>query len=89
MLTSRKRMEIHEARCFHNPARRACQTCANYAMDSETVYTPHHGGDPGSADYEIEMPYCEADETIDLTTGPRCDCPMWSNDKAQISSEAR
>jgi hypothetical protein len=28
--TSRKRMEFHEARCFHNPARRACQTCANF-----------------------------------------------------------
>jgi len=77
--TSRKRMEFHEARCFRNPARKACQTCAHHEMDSETVYNPDHGGNPGSTDYEVQIPYCDADETIDLRKGPRCDCPLWSN----------
>jgi len=81
--TSRKRMEFHESRCFRNPARKACQTCVHHARYRETVYNPYHGGNPGSTDYEVSIPYCEADETIDLKTGPRCDCPLWSNEKGQ------
>jgi hypothetical protein len=29
-LTSKKRMEDHESRCFHNPDKRACITCKHF-----------------------------------------------------------
>jgi len=82
--TNRKRMVSHEARCFRNPDRRACQTCSNHTTEYETVYNPNHGGDPGSTDYDVKVPYCNADDTIDLRQGPRCDCPLWSNAAADL-----
>ena len=62
--TSRKRMEFHEARCFRNPARRACQTCKHLVRDGS---------------YEDGFYWqCGADDVIDLQdSGMRCDCPKW------------
>lgn len=75
--TSKLRMAKHEAICFHNPVRRACQTCAHLGRDSNTIYNPYHGGDPGSTDYEQEFSYCEVREDVDLTKRLVCDCPSW------------
>lgn len=83
-MTSRKSMEIHEAQCFHNPAKRACITCGNFGEESETVYDRHHGGDPGSSDYDIKIPYCEAGmELYDREKGAKLkhDCEKWREAK--------
>ncbi len=48
----------HEKQCFANPDTKACRTCINYEQWEETVYNPHHGGDPGSTDYEIKRSWC-------------------------------
>ena len=74
--TKRKAMEEHEARCYHNPLRRACQSCANFTHEMLTVYNPDHGGDPGSTDYDVKVNYCAAE--IDITKTLQCDCPLWS-----------
>lgn len=78
VITSRARMVAHELRCFHNPDRRACQTCANYGRYSHTVYNRDHGGNPGSTDYDVWRRYCEADETMNPANGLRCDCQRWA-----------
>lgn len=72
--TSRKRMEFHEARCFRNPARKACQTCANFKTDwDDDGYPAHMGG------RSWKIRYCEADNKIDLADKLHSDCPLWSN----------
>lgn len=41
----------------------------------ETIYNPYHGGDPGSADYEVYVIYCDAEEvTLDEV---RYNCPIY------------
>lgn len=77
--TVRKRMEAHEAICFHNPARRACQTCLHFKTDSETIYNPYHGGDPGSTDYESKFHYCDAREDVDLVEKLVYNCSFWTS----------
>ncbi len=52
----------HEKQCFANPDTKACRTCKHYEEYEETVYNPHHGGDPGSADYEITCRCCNFHE---------------------------
>jgi len=37
----------------------ACGTCALFSVVEETVYNPNHGGDPGSTDYERDVPWCD------------------------------
>lgn len=83
--TVRKRMEVHEARCFCNPVRRACQTCIHFQADSDTIYNPYHGGNPGSTDYEAKYHYCDAREDVNLREKLVCDCPSWSN-KADMAT---
>ena len=61
-------VESHERNCFHNPGRRACQTCHYYR---------HHNGIPGSTDYEEEVRVCMV-EHWDLNTGLVADCPKWT-----------
>ena len=48
----------HEKQCFANPKMKACRTCKFFLADMETVYNPHHNGDPGSTDCEIKVYYC-------------------------------
>ena len=48
----------HERQCYHNPDIRACATCGNCSEEWDTVYNPHHGGDPGSTDYDVKSYYC-------------------------------
>lgn len=71
----------HERVCFHNPARRACQTCGNWVEDSDTVYNRYHGGNPGSTDYEDYYKWCEAKEKKlhELPPSERCDCNKWKD----------
>ena len=76
VLRNRKEMEAHEAICFHNPARRACQTCGNFATDYATVYDPYHGGNPGSSDWERLIEYCRAGH--DVAKVRQCDCTDWT-----------
>lgn len=75
---SRAAVELHEATCFQNPARRACQTCANRAWDSQTIYNPSHGGNPGATDYDVRVPYCQVRDDVDLPKQLVFDCPLWA-----------
>lgn len=74
---SKKSMIEHEKICFCNPIRKACQTCKFFKKESETIYNPYHGGNPGSTDYESYFNYCDADEDIDLEKGLRFNCSKW------------
>ena len=78
VITSRQRTENHEKICFYNPARQACVTCKHLATDYNTVYNPHHNGNPGSTDYEETIRYCEANEKINLSERLRADCLLWT-----------
>lgn len=76
--TKKKPLTEHEARCWLNPEVRGCKTCLHLGTDSETIYNPHHGGNPGSTDWEVEYRVCLADESIDLRNdGLRTKCPLW------------
>jgi hypothetical protein len=35
VILSKKNMESHESRCFHNPDKRACATCAYFEKGSD------------------------------------------------------
>lgn len=50
----------HENDCYANPRVKACRTCKYYSKEIETVYNPHHGGNPGSTDYERSYSWCRA-----------------------------
>lgn len=49
----------HEKKCPRNPENKACATCGHNYEESNTVYNPHHGGDPGSTDYEERYFWCD------------------------------
>jgi len=69
VLTSRSAMAKHEDRCFRNPIRRACQTCAN--LEIEPYDELGNGGT-----------YCLSEAAdIRLDTGLKCDC-LYSEAKA-------
>ena len=74
VLTSRKRMAEHEARCFRNPEQRACATCKHLMTEWEDQYMGHQFGEAvyGSS-YKVH--YCE--EEIDITKRLRSNCPEW------------
>ena len=81
ILRTKQGMKKHEMKCWLNPERKACLSCINMVKVSETVYNPHHGGDPGSTDYEWETYWCDAQER-DLSDGSgmwdlRHDCEDW------------
>ena len=65
-ITSRKRMEKHEAICNWNPANRACITCAHFIPG---VNSRDHE-DPG------EPAGCEQGE--DIGQKLRNECPLWA-----------
>jgi hypothetical protein len=72
-LSSRKRMEAHEAQCFRNPARRACQTCANFSE-----YNDSNGMEAEPQLLERwHVRECLADGGPDLTDKRMFDCPLW------------
>ena len=86
VLTKKQSMAKHESICFKNPDRKACRTCGNFYLDWDTVYNRHHGGNPGSSDYEVERAACCAieliNETISGTKNWLCFewqylCPLW------------
>lgn len=66
--TSRAAVVKHEKICFRNPEMRACRTCEHLVKDSDTVYNPHHGGDPGSTDYEETFYWCDHPDHEDWDT---------------------
>ena len=74
VLTSKQRMEDHEARCFYNPESRACKTCKHLDAEWHTVYNPHHGGDPGSTDWEYKELFCRViDSDGEFKMKTKCD----------------
>lgn len=59
--TSRKAIELHEARCFCNPARRACKTCVHsYYEDYE-----HDTGAGGNFGCDVDALPCGKTATVD------------------------
>ncbi len=65
-------VQRHEKSCPSNPANKACKTCIHSFEDSETIYNPHHGGNPGSTDEELKFWGCK----VDLVT-PNIHCEGW------------
>lgn len=59
--TKRIAMVGHESRCFHNPQRRACQSCGRFDREALTE-TPDL------------FPTCEKVDSDDM---PRFDCEFW------------
>lgn len=54
----------HEKNCAYNPDNKACATCGHCSYESDTVYNPFHGGDPGSTDYEEYYYWCDQHEKV-------------------------
>lgn len=79
--TSKSRMAKHEEICFNNPKRRACQTCANLKFEWNTIYDPHHGGNPGASDYDVREKYCEVLGHNFSKVKFQCECPKWETAK--------
>jgi RNA polymerase subunit RPABC4/transcription elongation factor Spt4 len=55
---------------------KACRTCKFLEKDSETVYNPHHGGNPGSTDWEETFFWCDHPDHADwekFKWSRRCD----------------
>ena len=74
VLTSKKRMEEHESRCFSNPERKACRTCAHFESYHDSNGMEH---DPAFL-HEFFVQICHSKEEIDLSEKLRADCPFWS-----------
>jgi hypothetical protein len=72
--TKRKSMDEHEARCFHNPIHRACQSCALnvYERGQRATYDDPHS--------EPAHYYC-ADDHLERDENFRKDCPHWTTQK--------
>jgi hypothetical protein len=69
----------HEESCYHNPKNKACATCVYNVVDTDTVYNPYHGGDPGSTDYDVSYNWCEK-KSITLEKGTLCmRCDLWES----------
>lgn len=61
----RSTMVAHIARCWHNPAARACKTCVHYTPPEDGPYPEHPGWPEG----------CGVGQVIgDL---PNSNCPSW------------
>jgi len=75
VLTSRKRMETHEARCWRNPARRACASCKHLLEYDDSNGMEH---EPQYLQ-TWHVRECKADDGIDLSEKLRHDCTLWSN----------
>ena len=75
VLTSRIRMERHEDRCWQNPARMACASCANFVKERDG-----NGMDGTPYNETWTNVFCLADENIifgDDGKQLRHDCPLW------------
>jgi hypothetical protein len=60
--------------------RRACMSCGWREFEETTVYDPHHGGNPGSSDYEVTRQYCCSEDAgfRELTKDQlKHNCPHW------------
>ena len=79
VMMNKAHLAAHEKKCFYNPQRKACQTCGNRTEEWETVYNRHHGGNPGSTDYETKTVYCEVKEKeiYKLPAWERNNCKSW------------
>lgn len=71
VLTSRKRMEEHEQRCFSNPSRRACQTCKHWETE---IYDSRNDYGQLNAQYQYSCGACSHPDGPD---GKQSDCKLW------------
>ena len=71
VLTSKKAMEGHEAKCFHNPKRRACITCAHFES-----YLDSNGMEDDPAFLQTWR-HTECNAEIDISEKLRHDCDLW------------
>jgi len=78
--TSRKSMEKHETRCFHNPNQKACATCKHLTTDYEEEYMGHQFGDAVFGQPH-KVRYCEKE--IDLSERLQSNCPQWERNEQQ------
>ena len=67
--THRKRMLDHEARCFRNPVRRACQSCCHFVAAVEGDETDGYATDPA---------HCAVRNNVDFIKTLECDCEKWA-----------
>ena len=83
VLTSRKRMEAHEARCWRNPARRACVACKHFNQ-----YDDDNGMDGTPYLQTWHVRECLANDGIDISEKLRHDCPLWENAGSDASASS-
>ena len=77
---SRKRMTDHEARCFYNPAQKACATCKHLITEWDEQYMGHHFGEAVYGN-SYKTHYCE--EEIDITERLASNCAQWEQRKVE------
>ena len=72
VLSKKRSMYDHEARCFHNPAMNACQTCRHFEPGTNgSITDPAEPGDEW---------WCAAfEDTFDSIGGRKFQCPRWTN----------
>ncbi len=63
-------MEEHEKRCFHNPAKKACITCANFESYEDNNGMRH---EPQNL-HTWRHTECLASDEIDISEKLRSDC---------------
>ena len=73
VLTSKKRMEAHEAKCYRNPKTRSCATCKYF----ESYQNSNGMEREPSLLHEYVTAECHADESIDLSEKLRTECVLW------------
>ena len=67
--------------CKKNNDRKTCLNCNHYSLESETIYNPNHGGDPGSTDYDVLKGCCAKDVDIDdLSQNQNNECSMFNKE---------
>tara|TARA_R110000787_G_scaffold140618_2_gene254145 strand:- start:513 stop:788 length:276 start_codon:yes stop_codon:yes gene_type:complete len=54
VVMSKKSMTDHESRCFHNPEKKACVTCAHFELEQDD------NGMQGSCYHSWNIPTCNA-----------------------------
>ena len=79
VMMNKTHLADHEKICFHNPARKACQTCGNLGTTFESDYSGHQFGEATYTEpYKVK--YCKAQDEKNLNDIPiweQCNCKLW------------
>ena len=71
VMMNKAHLAKHEAICFHNPKRKACQTCGNYDTEWESDYIGHQFGEAAYGE-PYKLTWCTAKDK-DPHDMPKCE----------------